>query len=583
MTETIQTFLAQAREAAVALGATETIDLIAAIQQHAGAARLRILIVGTPGGGRFSLANVLLNQPDLLPVSPIPRAPLPVQIGYGETTSIEMVRSNGMNAVLPAERLRAFLTSPDTDADSYQELRIRSGSNLLRTSELRIETIGARRPASAWKEILANTDFALLVLNATALLSEQERRFVRDTLQPEFGLERVAMIINQMDLVAEQEQSSIGELMRAFLGPFERQPLLIEFSAAQASAALAAGDSSAASGYDTLMHLVHEDLLGRHQALKAAAARQAAELCLAALESAVQRQQALLETSEAELQRLLDQLDPESDWLKSRTERTQHRLAAFISTLLKEQCLREMEAFSGILREQLPAEVMAVEKVAAIKHHLPGYIEALWSEFFSYLMPRLRNQLLDEMHQVGDLVASDLREMIGNQSAPLLEALSGFDPVPASMKAFVMPARGHHPAGTAATWMQVGGLAFLVMFPQMSLILIGVGQAVRLVFLRDIVAADKQAIIGSVIDATHDLERQLKRQVASHFDSLTGQLQQTVADMYMQGIASMRETLEEQIARHNEVVARREQVARLASSTIPELRQMLERLIGGKA
>lgn len=39
----------------------------------------------------------------------------------------------------------------------------------------------------------------------TALLSERERHFVRDILKPNLGLERVAIVINQMDLVPEDE------------------------------------------------------------------------------------------------------------------------------------------------------------------------------------------------------------------------------------------------------------------------------------------------------------------------------------------------------------------------------------------
>jgi hypothetical protein len=556
------------------------------VQQQTGASRLRLLIVGAPGSGRFSLANVLLNRRGLLPASPIPRSPVSVHVRYGEGTTVEGVGSDGIVSLIAPENLRQFLTAPDSNAESYQQLHITTDSDILRNSNLRIESIGARRSASEWKEMLAGSDFTLLVLNALALLSEQEKRFIRDLLQPGFGLERVAIIINQMDLVAEDERASITELVRMFLGAFERQPSIIEFSAAQAIAGMddrGGGAIPPSSGYDTLLRLVRDDLLGRHRALRTAAMQQAATLCLNELESAVQRHLALLGSNEADLKQMLGQLDPQSEWLKSRTERAQHRIDAFVNTLLKEQCLRDIEAFSASLREQLPGEVMSVGKVEDIKRHLPGYIEAVWGEFFTYLMPPLRNQLFDEMLQVSDSAAADVRELLGTQAVPFQEALHSFAPIPSSMKAFLMPARGHHPAGSTATWMQVGGLALLIPLPQISLALLGVGQAVRMLFQRDIAAADKRAIIGSVTSATYELERQIKQQVESHFHALAQELKQTVASLYEQGIASIRTSLEASIAQHGDVAGQQQQVEHLAETTIPELRQMLERLTGGKA
>jgi hypothetical protein len=578
MAQNIHLFLSRAKEAALLLDEQEPLDLITAVEQQIGAARLRLLVIGAPGGGRFSLVNALLQQPGLLPASPLPRAPLPVQLTHHETPAVEVLSSDGIASVMPGNHLHAFLTGTDTDSTRYEGLHIKSRSDLLTSCDMRIETLGGGRSTGEWKAMLANSDFVLLVLNAVALLSGQERRFIRDVLQPAFGLERVALVINKMDLVDAEERASIAELVRTFLGPFESQPALLELSAAQAVAGIESGDIPASSGYETLLRLVNDDLLGRHGELKAAAVRQAAELCVAALEEALQRRQALLNADEAELRRMLEKLDPQSDWLASRIERAQHRVEAFVSTLVKEQFLRDIEAFSNAFREQLPDEIMAVNETGTVKQHLPGYLESVWGEFFTYHLPPLRNRLIDEMQQVGDLVVSDLQELLDDQSAQARDTLGSFNPVPPSMKAFIMPARGHHPAGRAATFMQVGGLMLLISLPQISLILLGVGQAVRMFFQRDITTADKQALVTSVTSTTHDLEQQIKQQVTRHFETLTEQLKQTVSDMYTQTVEAMRANLQENIARHAEVSAQREQLERLANEKLPPLRQMLARM-----
>jgi uncharacterized membrane protein YccC len=230
----------------------------------------------------------------------------------------------------------------------------------------------------------------------------------------------------------------------------------------------------------------------------------------------------------------------------------------------------------------LPDEITKVENVQSIKHHLPGYLETVWTEFFNYQMPSLRKQLADEVQQVSDTAINDLQELLGSQSPHFQQILRDFDPVPPSMKAFIMPARGHHPAGTTATWMQVGGLALLISFPQISLALIGVGQAVRLVFRGDIASADKRAIITSVINTTYELEHQIKQQVERHFEALGADLKQAVADLYRQGIEQIRASLQGSLTRQTEVTAQQEQVERVSAVILPELRQMLHELTGGK-
>lgn len=592
MAETLQTFLDDVHAAARLLGEPATLELIAGVRQQSGSAPPRLLVVGTPGSGRFSLVNALLGQPELLPASPIPRTPLPILIRHGETPAAELLEREGIGSLLPLDQLRGVLSSSDSSngAAGAMQINIAARSPLLHTSELRIETIGAQRTPNEWKERLAATDYVLLVLNALALLSEQERRFVRDLLHGAFGLERVAIIVNQMDQVAADEQEAVLAQVRTFLGPFERQPVLIPFSAARVLESLAAGEQPTDSGYTALLRLVREDLLGRHRQLRAAALRQAAETCLSELETAVQREQTLLNTSEAELRQVLDRLDPQSDWLAERTERTQRRVEAFVNTLIKEQTLREIEAFGSTLREQLPDEVRSVADVAAIKRHLPGYVEALWQDFFRYEMPLLRSTLLDEMQQITDSIADDLRELAGDPDAPLHEQVDSFDPMPPGMKAFVMPARGQHPAGNAATWMQFGGLTILIpaqlLLPQIGLILslglIGGGQAVRMAFQRDIASADRQAIGEAAVNAVYDLEKQLKRQIGNHFQGLNDQLRQSVADLYQQGIAQLRAGLADSIARRAELEARRADVEQLAAEHLPALRQRCDQLMGGR-
>jgi hypothetical protein len=127
--------------------------------------------------------------------------------------------------------------------------------------------------------------------------------------------------------------------------------------------------------------------------------------------------------------------------------------------------------------------------------------------------------------------------------------------------------------------MQLGGIFLLVVNPQISLILVGVGQVVRMAFQKPISTADRQAVINSLAEAATDLERQLKHQVGQQFRTLTSELQQTAADTYTQSIMRMRTAMEEQLARQADLETRRAQIEQLAGETLPALRQELALLV----
>jgi hypothetical protein len=578
MPETIPVFLERVRQAAVVLENPETLNLISSVQEQVRAPRLRILVVGEPASGRFALVNALLGQPALLPSSPIPRTSSSVRVSYGDTTTVEALARDQSRFAMPLERLRPFLTSADAGHDASQQVDVRTPSDLLKTSDITIATIESNRTTQAWRELLACSDYTILVLKATALLSEQEKRFIREVLQPDFGLERVAIVVNQMDLVAEAERPSIAELVRTFLGSFERQPLLLEVSAAQALQGLESGSMPPESGYDALMRLVRDDLIEQHRSLKASAMRQAASICFAELQQEATRQHAVITTSEEELNTLAARLDAQDQWLAERIQRTQHRIETFVDTLIKEQFLREIEGFNAAFRAQFADEIMGIDSVQTIKRNLTGYIEAVWTEFFNYQLGFLRSRLGAELKLIGELVTDDLKTLVGAQAPRLQPLLDSFDPLPANLKAFIMPSRGNHQAGTVATWMQVGGFVLLIANLQLSLGLIGVGQAIRIFFERDIQSADKQAIAKAVIDASYELEPQIKYQVQHYFASLTDELKQAIAEHYRQGVATLRQSLEHDIAHYHDIHARKAAVEHLLHATIPDLQQARERI-----
>jgi hypothetical protein len=581
MPETIASFLTQLRAAAETLEEPGLLDLIAAVQEHSSQSTLRILVVGLTGSGRCSLVNALLGQPGLLPTSPIPKSPIPIEVGYGKTLSIALDGRDGKATTLSPANLRAFLTSPDTQASQYRLLEVRTPADLLKTIRFRLESIGANRSAGEWKELLAGIDHVFLTLKATALLSEEERAFVQEVLHASFGLERVTLVINQIDLVDQEERPELIERARTFLGPFESQPAIISFSAARSNRGEATETDDSDSGYEAMQRLVRNDLADHRQTLHAASLRQGAALGLASLEEAAARQQGLLMTSETDLQALLGKIETQQQWLPSRVERVQQRVETFLNTMLKAQFLHEIEGFSAAVQQQLPGELAPIQNITTLKRYLPGYIEALWTEFFTSQLDAIRSKLAAEMKLINHLIEEDFRELLEGGRVTLQEGAGEFDPTPARLKTLLMPRRGKHTMGTVATGVQVAGL-ILLLPPLGGLLLglaaIGIGQAIRMIFQKEADAADRQAMIASAVRATQELEGQMKKQVAARFDAITQEMKQAVADHYAQELARIQQVLEESLAWRQNLTAKQEQLTTLLEKTLPALRRSLEQL-----
>lgn len=578
MPEAMSSFLERVNTAAQTLEDQELLDLIAAAQAHNEVSTLRLLIVGSTGSGRFSLANALLGQARFLPASPVPKAPVPLEISYAESASIELVEKDGSRKALSPERLRSFLTGSETQASDYRLVDVKTNSDLLKTASFRIESIGAAHSPAAWKEVLAGIDYVFFTLKAVALLSEEERRFIEEVLHPAIGLERVTIVINQIDLIDQEERPELTERLRAFLGPFERQPAIIEFSTLQVGQG--EGDSALDSGYEALIRITRSDLIDHHQTTRAAALRQTAELCLTTLEETVTRQQALAAASEADVKDLLGKIDARQQWLPARIERVQHRVDTFINAMLREQFLREIEGFSAALQQQLPLELQPVQEMTTLKRYLPGYLESLWKDFFNRQLDGIRSKLAAEVRQINQMIEDDFRELLESQGAGFQNDVRGFDDSPDRLRTLIMPRRGKNQAGTIATGVQVVGLVLLIPNLPLGLAAIGIGQAIRMFFKKDTDAADRQALIDSAVNAVHELEIQIKKQVSSRFDAISAEMKKAVADRYEQGLTNLRALLEESLAWRDKLGAKQAHLSSLREQTIPELRGLLAQLDG---
>lgn len=574
MAQTIQSFLSQLKDTARVLDKSETIDLITTVENQVNSSKLRFLILGNTGSGRSSVTNVILGQSELLPVSPIPKAAIPVTINYGNTLSIELAAKNGLKRSVSTEQLRTILTSFNTDATEYENIEIQTDSDLLKTCSFRIETITSKRKDIEWKEILATTDYIILVLKAVAILSESEKKFIRDVIVPHFGLERLVILMNKIDLVPNDEKSSVSELVNRFLGSFESQPILINFSAAIDESS----EKILNSGYESIMNLLKSDLLQNSDRVKLATIRQAVEICIAEVEQRAIRQSTLFSTDETELKQLLNKINFQKQSLQERIHKVHNKVEVFINSLIKEKLFREIENFRFSLQEQLSDEVMAIKDIKVIKKHLPGYLEALWLEFFNIQKAKMTSQITEETKRINKIIKEDLIELTDDTNNSFQKSLNSFEAASVNMNNFLMPKRGTSGIGMFSTGLELAGLFMFAASPPVGLAYIGAGAITRIISKKSINTSEKQAIVESAMNTIKELEAQIKKQIDQNFSELTDKFKSAITDLYSQEIVQIRNELEQHLKEKQTLSSKKEDLNRLTSDTIPEFRKQFNQI-----
>src|SRR5947209_5673269 len=213
------------------LGDEAVREALDAIRELYDAPKLQVLVAGSTGAGRASVVDALLMTPDLIPQSPLPKAPVSLFVRYAPSEIVQTMGTDGTRSALQPSQLRGLLTGEGARGGRYAGVDIRAPFELLTVCDFRIEALDGDRPEEAWNDVLAASDVTVLVLNAGALLSHTEKDFIRNHLAGRYGLQRVVLVLNQMDRIPADEHESLLDLVRAFLGPFEGQPAVIETAA----------------------------------------------------------------------------------------------------------------------------------------------------------------------------------------------------------------------------------------------------------------------------------------------------------------------------------------------------------------
>jgi tRNA U34 5-carboxymethylaminomethyl modifying GTPase MnmE/TrmE len=248
--------------------------------------RFRVAVLGEFKRGKSTLVNVLLGQPDFLPVAELPCTSSLIELRHGSSVDFESASflSNDFQPGTRAEFLSnagnaAHTSSKQGEGASLPDVkrwRVTLNSDFLRRTRFElVDTPGLGEDAARdeiAKSEAKRADAALIVLNAKQISSRQELDLIESVSSK---LENIILVINQADLVRREAwpelQAHVVRKLQEQKIPF-REDRIVFVSALRAEEALRKGQTDAWSRrLEELEKAIWDNLASHRGTLKAKA------------------------------------------------------------------------------------------------------------------------------------------------------------------------------------------------------------------------------------------------------------------------------------------------------------------------
>lgn len=576
MESNINYFFQEIEDIAAILGDENFKQIIGDIKGNITSPKLRILIAGNNTSGRFSVVNGMTGLTQLLPVSPLPKTNALVKVVYGDPY-VEAISHDDVKIAIPEKMSKQILLDSDDSDNSnrFKHITICAKSDLLKTCDLTIYSIEAQYSEEQLKNLFSNTDYILLVTNATAFVSLKEREFISKALNPHFGFERVAVLINKIDLVKESERLSIMELAKKYFGSLKTQPLILFYSAETTSHDIS-GSEDPLIGENIPLNTIKNTLIGNPYVLKSRAIRQAAHFCIDEISRIIDRQKSSFSLTNTECAKLSETLNVQNSVLQEKIHRSRQRVSLSINGLLKERHLCEVDDFASCLRENLPAEIKSVDELSSVKRYLPGYLEQLWSDFFDYNLPLVREKIHLEMVEIQRQVVNDIREVSGDLLDKYPELLETTYFRPMNVNPWLKHGKSKNELSKAANVVQTGGFMILpILSLPLGVAMIGAGQVIRIIGQNSIRTDEQRALIETAINSELELELMIQKQVSSQFEDITHQLMDFIKNLYEDNVNQIQAQLVESQQTRRNLEEREVLLSEIQDKKVPRLQELI--------
>jgi hypothetical protein len=407
-----------------------------------------------------------------------------------------------------------------------------------------------------------SSDYVIFVLKAPVLLSQDEKLFIKNTLINYFNLDKIIFLISQIDLIDNDEISSISSYVRTFLSELSTETSIIPYSILK--------------DRDMIHTIIDEKFLQHLGKIKHENFLDCISICIDTLEAEINRQLKIKKISEEAMLKVLNEIDAKASWFNSRIERIKNKIEAFINTIIKEDLLRDVEGFNNVLKDSLPLEIDSIDSLELIKKFLPLYIGNLWKEFFEIKSIKINENINTELSSIKKEIQDDFIKFFDDSQIDIDEMLSSININKEGIITNINPNRNINIADKIATGFGMLGLGLVFFNLPLAIVSLGSGHLLRKVFQNSIKESDKTAIKETLNNSLNDLLSSIEDSLHQSFNEYSKKLKDEVCNIYLNGINTLKTEFQENVKNYDIIKKNTDAYEKILFENIPALRSSLK-------
>lgn len=383
------------------------------------------------------------------------------------------------------------------------------------------------RPEIEWKKICMQSDYAVIVLQAIQLLSEEDRYCIGRIVDEIMGAGRYAFLLTQTELMESAEVEEVLDYLKYYQENLSGQvPILTWVNKGQDD-----------SFPDFLVHSLCSDSLGIREKTRIANTI----YCIGQLKQCLTDTKAMLVVNREKNELLKTNMIVKKDELDKKIRGIERNLDLFVGGYLKSAFFRKTDEFSCLLNQSMRKEILQAESPAMLPKMILPYLQKVWKEFLQNQNEWMKAAIVDEMMKTGKQIEQDLTEVLSGLDEEVVKIIARYSPDKFSFNAPLFYKRSKN---DSLKYLDFGALALMLVSIPWAALVFGTSLSIRYFFKKERELMRKEALTESVIDCNEKIKKQILAQIEIDMDKIADILKEQIRSFYVGLLSKVMDALE---------------------------------------
>ena len=304
------------------------------------------------------------------------------------------------------ETLNAYLSSSINNSVNVTMVRTDLKLEGIRFELLYVENY-SKLTSDEWRTSLIESEYLIIVLNATQLFPEKEQHFFDNHVKPLFSGKRCQLLLCDASMVKMEEWSSVNHRIRLYAGnEFNCEPFFRSI------------DHSLRHMYEQSFGKINtfseicSDIRKNSMAIRDQQTRDCDRLLKSFFITKIETLRLELKLDNAKIDSSIKLLSDCRIKLDQGIERAIERAKLSIDSVAKYLLQEKIRSFANTLKESLTEDIRNSENIREEIKSVNTYVEAMWNQFLDYQNAWMQSVLQKEIENIICFIKLDFQEVV---------------------------------------------------------------------------------------------------------------------------------------------------------------------------